>query len=240
MTQPITLPGAGAPSASVETASNATSVTRALLACGVVAGPLYVVVSLLQALTREGFDLTRHAWSLLSNGDLGWIQITNFVVTGLLTVACALGMRRTVRGHLAGTWGPLLIGVYGVSLIAAGAFVADPMDGFPAGTPAGPPAAISWHGVAHLVAGGIGFLALIAACFVFARRFAAGGERGWMAYSVVTGVVFFAAFLGIASGSSNPLIVLAFVAAVLLAWSWIAAVSAWLMKASVSIPGRRW
>jgi hypothetical protein len=60
-------------------------VTKTLLACGVVAGPLYVLVSLTEALTRDGFDLARHQWSLLSNGDLGWIHIANLVVTGLVT-----------------------------------------------------------------------------------------------------------------------------------------------------------
>jgi hypothetical protein len=33
------------------------------------------------------------------------------------------------------------------------------------------------------------FLSLVAACFVFARRFAAGRQRGWLWYSVATGVV---------------------------------------------------
>lgn len=56
--------------------------TRALLACGVVAGPLFIVVALIQAFTRSGFDPVRHPLSLLSLGDLGWIQITNFVVGG--------------------------------------------------------------------------------------------------------------------------------------------------------------
>ena len=220
----IALPGSAAPSAVAET-NMSMSTTRALLTGGVIAGPLFVVVSLAQTFTREGFDITRHAWSLLSNGDLGWIQISNFLVTGLLTVAGALGMRRTLRGSRGGAWGPLLLGIYGVSLIGAGAFTADPMDGFPAGTPPGPPAAISWHGLAHFAAGGIGFLALIVACFVFARRFAALKQGGWAVYSLVTGVVFFAAFFGIASGSSSPPIVLSFVAAVLLAWSWITALS---------------
>src|SRR5258706_11269109 len=64
------------------------------LACGVVAGPVYVVVSLAQALTRDGFDLSRHSWSLLSNGDLGWLQISNFIVVGVLTIAFAVGLRR--------------------------------------------------------------------------------------------------------------------------------------------------
>ena len=34
--------------------------TRALLACGVVGGPLYVTVTLVEALTRDGFDLRTH------------------------------------------------------------------------------------------------------------------------------------------------------------------------------------
>jgi len=34
-----------------------------------------------QALVRPGFDPTRHAWSLLANGDWGWIQIANVIVT---------------------------------------------------------------------------------------------------------------------------------------------------------------
>lgn len=205
--------------------SASTDITRALITGGVAAGPLYVLVSLAQAFTRESFDLTRHSWSLLANGGLGWIQIANFLVAGSLTIACAVGMRRALRDNRGGTWGPLLIGVYGASLIAAGLFTADPMDGFPAGTPAGAPAEISWHGLVHFIAGGIGFPALIVACFVFARRFGALGERRWSAFSVTTGVVFLAAFIGIASGSSQPAIVLAFVAAVVLAWSWLAALS---------------
>jgi hypothetical protein len=55
---------------------------------------LFVAVSLGQAFTRSGFDLTRHPLSLLSNGALGWLQITNFVVTGVLTLAGAVGLRR--------------------------------------------------------------------------------------------------------------------------------------------------
>jgi hypothetical protein len=80
--------------------------TKILLACGVVAGPVFLVVSLLQVLTREGFDITRHALSFPSIGDWGWIQITNFIVTGLLFVTCAMGMRRTLQDGRARTWAP--------------------------------------------------------------------------------------------------------------------------------------
>jgi hypothetical protein len=65
--------------------------TRRLLACSVAAGPLFLAAALIQALTRPGFDLTRDAVSLLSIGSLGWIQIANFLLTGVLFVAAAAG-----------------------------------------------------------------------------------------------------------------------------------------------------
>jgi Protein of unknown function (DUF998) len=72
-----------------------------------------------QMLVRHGFDIRRHALSLLTNGDLGWIQILNFVLPGLLVVAGAFGMRRALRWGRDGTWGPLLLVVHGLGLIGA-------------------------------------------------------------------------------------------------------------------------
>jgi hypothetical protein len=200
-----------------------------LLCCGVLAGPLYIVVGLVQALTRDGFHLTRHDLSLLANGRLGWIQIANLVATGLMTIAAAAGVRRSWRGVRGGTWAPILLGVYGAGLVAAGIFVADPTLGFPPGTPNGP-GAVSWHGLLHFVAGGIGFLALIAACFVVASHFSTDRRRGWAVYSRVTGLVFFAGFVGIASGSGNPATVLGFWVAVIAAWAWLSALSIHLYR----------
>ena len=56
------------------------ALTETLLRCGIAAGPLYILVGLGQILTREGFDMRRHPLSLLSNGELGWIQIANFLL----------------------------------------------------------------------------------------------------------------------------------------------------------------
>ena len=129
----------------------ATAVTRSLLGWGAVAGPFYVAVSLAQASTRDGFDLTRHPWSLLENGSLGWIQSANFVLTGAMVAAFAVGLARAGAGR----WAPRLLALYGAGLAAAGLLTADPMAGFPVGTPAGPAQAPSWHGTLHLAAGGI-------------------------------------------------------------------------------------
>ena len=105
--------------------------TPALLACGVIAGPLFLIVVLLEAVTRPGFDLGRHPVSLLSLGDMGWVQIANFVGSGLLMLGFAVGLRRVLRNSRGGTWGPLLIGLYGCGLIVAGLFVPDPGMGLP-------------------------------------------------------------------------------------------------------------
>jgi len=213
----------------------ATSLTRVFLTCGIIAGPLYVALGLLQALIRPGYDVTRHDLSLLSNGNLGWIQIANFLIAGLLVIAGSLGMRRAMRGTRGGTWAPILLGLYGLGLIGAGIFVADPMNGFPPGTPPGPPLNPTGHSLMHILSGAIGFLGLIAACFVFARRFAALGQRGWAAYSIVTGVLFFAAFFGIAAGSQAGgatlvFVTVAFTIAVILAWAWISLMAARLLN----------
>lgn len=227
MASMITAPGAVTSGASCDKTD---AVSRSLLGYGVIAGPIYLTVGLIQALTRDGFDLSRHDLSLLANGDFGWVQITNLVLTGVMTIAAAVGMRRVLRRGPAGTWAPRLIGVYGAGLIAAGAFVADPMNGFPLGTPAGPPAAVSWHGMLHLVSGAVGFLCLIAACFVVAQRFAGRGQHGWAWYSRTTGAVFLAGFVGIASGSGSSAVVLGFWIAVVAAWAWVSALSVHLYR----------
>ncbi len=171
------------PEATRASAMTPTPGTRTLLACGIAAGPLFMLGALVQAFTRPGFDITRHVASLLSDGALGWIQITSFVLTGLLTIACAVGMRRALPTGRGATWGP---------------------------RPAGPPSGITWHGALHFACAGVGFLALIAACFVIARRATVLGQRGWAVYSRTTGVIFLAGFAGMASGASNPATVLGF------------------------------
>jgi hypothetical membrane protein len=222
MSRRITPPEAGAPSGSPAAMTRG---TRALLACGVVAGPLFVAVALLQALTRDGFDLGRHPLSLLSLGDLGWIQITNFVVAGLLSVAFAVGLRRVLHPGRGGRWGPLLIGAYGVGLIMGGVFVTDAGAGFPPGTPAGAPEQLSWHGTLHAIAPVLAFLSLILACFVLARRFAGLRQRGWAGYCVATGV----ALLGLLAWPDRDTVVVQLAVAIVLGWAWLSVLAARLL-----------
>jgi hypothetical protein len=223
--------------ASAATCDPATRVTKSLLGYGVIAGPLYIVVVLAQALLRPGFDLMRDDASLLSNGSLGWIQIANFAVTGAMVIACAIGIHRALKDGRAATWAPRLLALYGLGLVAAGVFVADPMNGFPPGAPAGRPASMTLHGTLHIAAAGIAFLCLIAACFVLARRFAALVQRRWAIFSRVTGVLFLVGFGGVASGLSSPVVVLGFWLALLVVWGWLAGLSLHLYRAVAADPG---
>jgi hypothetical protein len=198
--------------------------TSILLACGVVAGPLYLVTAATQVATRDGFDLTRHPLSLLSLGGLGWIQVANFLLSGALYLAAAVGLRRVLRGGRGGTWAPRLLGAFGGSLIWAGVFPADPYHGFPAGTPADA-TATSWHGLLHNLAPAVGFLALVVAFLVLARRFRADGRRGWAAGSAAVAVLLLAPDLFLAQDYFTAVLA----GAAVLGWGWASAVSARLL-----------
>lgn len=204
-------------------------VTKSLLGYGVTAALVYVISVGVQMATRDGYDPTRHVASQLANGDLGWVQIATFEIAGAMTIAAAVGIRRALGRGRSSAWGSALIGGYGLGLMAAGMFRADPSDGFPPGTPAGV-AEPSWHGVAHFAAAGLGFVCLVAACFVLGARFARDGHTGLAWFSRITGAVFAGSFVVMSAGP-NPAVILLFTAAVVLAWVWLAAVSATLYRA---------
>src|SRR5262249_36785200 len=118
-------------------------------------------------------------------------------------------------------WAPRMLGLYGLGLIGASIFRADPALGFPPGTPL-ENNLITWHGMLHLIVGTIGFIGFITACFIFARRFRTLRQPGWAWYSLITGILFLASFVGIASGSKGPLSLL-FAISVVLGFTWLSA-----------------
>jgi len=168
--------------------------TKTLLLCGAIAGPLFVAAFLIEGATRASYDPLRHPVSSLAFGDSGWTQRANFLVAGLLMLAFAIGLRRALRPLAGPIWGPLLVGAYAIGLLGAGIFVADPMNGYPPGTP-DKRLIYSVHGVLHDLFSTLVFLGLPLACFVFCRWFAARGERGWVIYSALTAVVYLGAFI---------------------------------------------
>lgn len=189
-----------------------------LLTAAALAGPLYVGIGTIEALVRDGFDIRRHSLSILANGTGGWIHSTMMVVTGLLTGVGAFALR---RAGLRSRWAVGGLAVYGAGVAAAGLLRADPQDGFPIGTPPGLPETVSWHSFGHIIAGMIGFIGLIVACFVLARRFGRAGDRAWSRFSLITGIVYALGLIGLATGSGTAVINLGFTVAVILGWAWL-------------------
>lgn len=199
--------------------------TRSLVTAGAAAGPVFVAVALVQIVTREGFDLTRHPLSLLSLGDAGWVQITNFILAGVLMLAFAVGTRRSLGAGPGRRWAPVLFGVYAAGLIIGGAFTADPALGFPEGAPAGYPTELTFHGTVHAIAPPLSFLALVAVTFVVAKRLAWEGRRTAAAWTRVVGVACFVLTLPFELWMSVRLFV-----GVALAFAWITAYAISLLR----------
>ena len=172
--------------------SSITGITKALLLCGVIAGPLFTVAWIVEGATRFNYDPLRYPISSLSLGNAGWMQIATFIITGLLTLAFAIGLRRALRPS-GSVWGPALVGMAGIGLIGAGIFVTDPLNGYPPGTPLIPTGRTA-HGILHDLFGIPFFLGLPITGFVFAQRFARRGQRGWAVYSAVSGFAMFTVF----------------------------------------------
>ncbi|GAA4216650.1 DUF998 domain-containing protein [Actinocatenispora rupis] len=189
--------------------------TRALLVCGVAAGPIYFAVTSAQALTRDGFDPSRHTWNVLTAGDLGWIQRSNLLLMGVLTVLFAVGVRRVLGDGWGGRWASRLLVLHGVGQHITGAvFQADPQPGFPPGTPP----ETTWHGMVHYAARSGGYAVLLAASLLIAGWFATEQRRrglAWLALAVVPPLVAAASHTlladsvlpmtgGAAAGNSTP------------------------------------
>jgi hypothetical protein len=197
-----------------------------VLATGLVG---WCAVSVAQAATRQGFDILVHPLSLLSAGDLGWVQITNFVLAGVLTVLGARGLRDALRGRPGGVWAPRLVTASGVGLVAAGAMVMDPGANFPVGAPADLPL-VSWHAYGHMVAGTVTFASLIAACFVLGRYFSRTGRRGTAVASRIAGLALVVGWGWAMSGGVAGTLTLAIGAVATMLW--IAGVALGLRRAA--------
>lgn len=196
------------------------AVTRSLLGWGVVAGPFYLIVGLVQAISREGFELSQHPLSVLMLGDFGWVQTTNLALTGLMAVAAGIGFIRVMDRRTPG----LLVSLYGASLVASAVFPPDPMAGFPPGsaevtTP-------STSGLLHLAFGGIAFFAVAVAAETTGRWFRREGLAEMARLSRVAAVVIVIGFLGGAAVATST-------AGVSLLWISVVTGLAWLLIASM-------
>jgi len=158
-----------------------------LLYAGVVGPLLFIVVFIIEGLSRPGYSAWRHYVSQLATGPGGWVQVGNFLVCGALVLAFVVALR-LATGSIAA---PTLLGLFAVGLLVAGVFSTDPALGYPPGAPQVHTA----HGMIHGLAGLVCFSTLPATTFVMAAWFRRYGSQRWFWYSLAVGITMIVTFI---------------------------------------------
>ncbi len=100
---------------------------------------------------------------------------------GLGVFAYAVGVNRTLNTDV----GAVLLTIFGLGMIVAGAFVPDAVRGYPPRAPSDPSAKPTWQALVHAIVGGpIAFLALFGACLTVAGHL----QGAWRLYTVLTAI----------------------------------------------------
>ena len=168
------------------------SASRPLLLAGVVGPPLFIVVFIIEGLTRPGYSAWRNFVSQLATGDGGWVQTVNFLVCGTLVACFAIGLSSALHGGRGSIAAPILMFLFACALIVAGIFTTDPALGYPVGAPP----THTTHGMIHGLAGLAAFSLLPACALVMALRFAGTrARRRWAIYSALVALVMIVTFI---------------------------------------------
>lgn len=172
---------------------------RRLLVCGPVGCILFISLFLIQGAIREGYSPLKFPISSLSIGTLGWIQKSNFIISGTLLILFAFGLRQAIKSLKGSIWISRLIGAVGLGLVGAGIFSSDPVFGYPMTEPLAI-AQFTVHGHLHDFFSVIVFVCLPIVCFKFRNRFNESGDTGWATYSLISGIGMLVAFILAAIG----------------------------------------
>jgi hypothetical protein len=204
-----------------------TPLTRALLGCGVVAGPAFVTVFLIEGAVRKDYNPLRHPVSSLALGRRGWVQVANFGMAGTFFLSGAAGLSRSRDRTHSGRIEAALIAAAGVGLISAAIFPTDPVSGYPPGAGG----ATTTAGMVHNLAALPVFLGLPVAAGIGCLRAVRRRDFAWRACSaaaalgmLVTGMLSAAGF-----GQSPRFVGLAGAfqrASIILGFSWVTALCA--------------
>ena len=181
-------------------------------ACGVIAAPLFVASFTAIGAKRVGYDWQRYPVSSLADGQSGWLQRVNFVLTGLLYCIAAHGLARSPKRLVGPRVVPALLFGVGVGLVGSGVFVTDPVAGFPPapcsqdGADPTSPATPTRSGKLHNLCAVPIFVGIPVAALTSAASAARGKQGRWASYSAASAVAMMGSFVlfGRAFGGATP------------------------------------
>jgi len=149
---------------------------------GILAPAIFVGVFTVEGVLRSGYHPLKMYISALSLGNRGWLQISNFIVLGLLLFIFTLGLSKEFQTGKASRGGIITLYIISVLFFISGPFVMDPKE-----TPADQ---MSVHGLIHGISGGIVFLLMPIIIFIFLRRFFS--DNNWQSFrwwTLILGVI---------------------------------------------------
>ena len=161
--------------------------TRLLLLCGPIGCMLCIVVFIVVGMATSDYSSLKHPVSSLSLNGFGWVQKTNFIISGILIFAFAFGLRKATLWMKGSPLTSVIIGAVGVGLIGAGAFSSDPIYGYPTTEPLSLKQ-VTLEGKLHEIASYLVLFGLPVTCFRFRNRFKHANDHLWAAYSMVSGI----------------------------------------------------
>jgi hypothetical protein len=139
-----------------------------LASAGILAPLIFTAGVMLAGRLRAGYDPLQHGISELALGPSGWLQTANFLVTGLLLIAFALGLFMALEETMATRAAVILFILGGGGLLVLGFFPRD----LPGSAP-------TVHGTIHNVAGN-SLLSLPVACLALGAAWRR--DPGWRPY----------------------------------------------------------
>jgi len=154
---------------------------RLLALCGIAAPVLMLALWTVASLMRPGYDQVTQYGSELGTGPNSIIMNTNFVGTGLLITAFAVGLFKNIQGGRWTQMGSILLLVFGAGEVAGGLFPCDP------GCPI---AAQSITQLAHNIDAVIAFSAIALAPFLISLGLNRDDHwKSYRSYSLITGLL---------------------------------------------------
>lgn len=173
--------------------------TKWLLTCGQIGCILFIVMFLVQGQLRDAYSALKFPISSLSIGHWGWIQVTNFLISGALIFLFAIGFRRATPLLKNSLWTSRLIGAVGLGLFGAGLFSSDPVYGYPMSEPIRI-AQFTITGHLHDFFSILVFVCLPICCFKMRNRFMEFNNKKWATYTLISVIGMLTCFIIAAVG----------------------------------------
>lgn len=170
---------------------------------GLMAAGLFHVVAIVEGMLTPGFDASQQSISALSLGRWGCIQMSSFILLGIIIISTVTAWRKVLAGGSGAKAYPVLTFLTGASIICCGLFRQDPAPGYDPENLA--LTAPTLTGLLHLLFAAIGALSSITGLIIMARRIAHTPLwKSWNIYSISMALIMIASITVYGIWSTEP------------------------------------